>query len=398
MKARYTMADVFHAFGQEFLENNLTSFDQKKVMADIMDCRTSAMGGHWQACENCGNIEKHYNSCGNRHCPSCQGVNKEKWIMERSYDLLPIKYFHVVFTVPSELRELFFQNQKLLYNLLFRSAWETLNEFAWDERQQMKANIGAIAILHTWTQKLIHHPHIHCIVPGGGIDRKNNWKKSKGSDKFLFYVPNLANKFRGKFLDNLYKLYLNKELQLKGKLCAIDSKHKFYHFKNRIYDKKWVVNCKEPFKGPESVLEYLGRYTHKIAISNYRILNIDHQRRNVTFSYLDRNHNNIKKSLTLSAEKFIRRFLQHVLPKGFIRIRHYGFLACRVKKHKLMIIRKILNAKDPGEKPKFTVREVMIITMGIDPLLCKICKNGLMVIFESIPKIRGQPKTMPMAS
>ncbi len=234
MKAQYTMADVFQYFGPDYLNNNHTSFEQQKVITSILNCKTAAMDGHWQACQNCGNIEKHYSSCGNRHCPLCQGVNKERWILERSYDLLPVKYFHVVFTIPREFRLLFLQNQKTLYNLLFHSVWDTLNEFAHDKRQQMQADIGTIAILHTWTQKLVYHPHIHCIVPGGGIGKGNNWKKSKGRDGFLFYVPALADKFRGKFLDKLYKLYLKKELQLNGKLKAIDSKHEFYKFKDKV--------------------------------------------------------------------------------------------------------------------------------------------------------------------
>ena len=387
----HSVAEVFNAFGDGYLSRHHLSFEQQKVMSCIRNCRTAALGGHWQACQNCGCIERHYNSCGNRHCPSCQGVNKERWVLERSYDLLPVKYFHVVFTVPSELRDLFYQNQKPLYNLLFRSAWETLKEFAHDKRQHMQANIGTVSILHTWTQKLVYHPHIHCIVPNGGIGKDNKWKKSKGNGEFLFYVPTLALKFRGKFLDNLYKLFLSGELKLEGKLQAIKPKAKFYGFKDKLYHKKWVINCKKPFNGPKSVLEYLGRYTHKIAIGNYRIVNIDKEKKEVTFSFLDRNDNNKKKQLVLPADKFIGRFLQHVLPKGFVRIRHHGILACRVKKQNLKIIRGLLNAPDVGEKAKLSVRDVMIQTMGIDPFLCKSCKSGIMVVFETIPKSRGQP-------
>lgn len=391
MPAKHTLQEVLNIFGQDYLSNNNTSFEQQYVIQCIQNCRTAAFGGHWQACKNCGCTERHYNSCGNRHCPSCQGVNKEKWILERSYDLLPVKYFHVVFTVPSQLRDLFFENQRTLYDLLFQSAWETLREFAADKRQNMEATPGAIAILHTWTQKLIYHPHIHLIVPGGGIDKHHKWKKSKGNNDFLFYVPNLAKKFKGKFLSKLYQLYLNDQLELKGKLKAIDSKTKFYAFKDSLYSRKWVINCKKPFKGPESVLEYLGRYTHKIAISNYRIVKVDKQCKEVTFSYLDRSDNNKKKTLCLPAHKFINRFLQHVLPKGFVRIRHYGFLASRVKKQNIKVIRELLGMLEQKKKQKLTVREVMLLTMGIDPYLCKICKNGLMVAFESIPRIRGQP-------
>lgn len=392
MKARHTLADVFHTFGDEYVKNNHTSFEQQNVMRSIQDCRTEQLGGHWKACKNCGDLERHYNSCGNRHCPSCQGVNKERWILERSYDLLPVKYYHVVFTVPAELRNLFYQNQKILYDLLFKCAWETLKDFAADERQGMQAEPGAISILHTWSQKLLYHPHIHMIVPEGGIDKQSKWKTSKGNDKFLFYVPNMASKFRGKFLDNLYKLFLSDKLKLSGELKAISSTSKFYEFKDKLYAKNWVIDCKAAFKSPGSVLEYLGRYTHKIAISNYRIQDINLNSKEVTFSYLDRTDKNKKKSMTLPADKFIRRFLTHVLPKGYRRIRHHGFLSCRVKKVKIQMIRESLDAPAIERALKrLSVREIMMLTKDVDPLLCKTCKNGLMLAFESIPKIRGKP-------
>jgi len=391
MKPAYTMGDVFSAFAREYIKNNYTSRESKKVIFNITHCKTAIMGGHWQKCPKCDNKTRHYNSCGDRHCPSCQGYKREKWRLERSYDTLPVKYFHVVFTVPSELRNLFYQNKELLYNLLFRCCWETLEEFGTDKRQGMEAQMGAVAIMHTWTQKMTYHPHIHFMVPDGGIDKYNNWKKSKGTDIFLFYVPALAAKFRGKFLDRLYKLFLDNQLQLKGKLKRIATKQEFYKFKDRLYNKQWVVYSKTAFKDVEDLMEYQARYTHKIAISNFRIINIDKVAKTVTFSYLDREDNYQKKKLTLPAKKFIARFLSHVLPKGFIRIRHYGFLSCRAKKQKLKIIRKVLKAKDPGEKPKFTFRQVMILTLGIDPLLCKKCKKGIMVVLGKTPRIRGQP-------
>ena len=391
MKApEFTMADVFHRFTASYIANNHVTYDQIKVINDIMQCKSAQLGEHWKECNVCGNLKVHYNSCGNRHCPSCQGVNKEKWIMEREYDLLPVKYFHVVFTIPSQLRLLFMQNMKLLYNLLFTCSWETLDEFAYDPRQRIEGKIGSIAVLHTWTQKLIYHPHIHFIVPEGGINKLNQWKKSKGNSDFLFHVDALAAKFQGKFLYHLNNEYLNnKELKLSGKLSILKDKKQFSIFKDSLYKLKWVVHCKEPFNGPGSVLEYLGRYTHKIAISNYRILDIDDK--GVTFSYLDRNDGDKKKSMWLPADKFIRRFLWHVLPKRFTRIRHYGFLACRVKKDMLQLIRKLLNHPEPGEKPKLTVRDVMIKKWNIDPNICDVCKEGIMVMVHLINRVRGAP-------
>jgi hypothetical protein len=365
--------------------------EHKKVIFDILHCKTAIMGGHWQKCPNCEATSRHYNSCGNRHCPCCQGFKKEKWILERRYDSLPVKYFHVVFTVPAQIRRLFFHNQEILYNLLFHCSWHTLKEFGFDKRGALKAQMGAVAILHTWTQKLAYHPHVHFMVPNGGINKYNKWKKSKGTDNFLFYVPALADKFRGKFLDNLYRLFLDNKLNLNGKLQTIAAKNDFYQFKDSLYNKKWVVYSKASFKDVDSLLEYQARYTHKIAISNFRISDIDKQNRKVTFSYLDREDNYSKKFLSLSADKFIARFLSHVLPKGYIRIRHFGFLACRVKKQKLKIIRKVLKAKEPGEKPKLNFRIVMILSMGIDPLLCKKCKKAIMVIYKISPRIRGKP-------
>lgn len=392
MSPKHTLAEVFHAFGGDYVKNNRISFQQLKVMSNILHCRTPIMGEHWYKCDDCGHMERFYNSCGDRHCPSCQGVNKERWILERTYDLLPVKYFHVVFTLPWELRLLFMQNSELLYDLLFKCSWQTLREFALDSRQNMQADIGAIAILHTWTQQLMYHPHIHMIVPGGGINKNNIWKTSKGSDDFLFYVGAVAEKFRGKFLDILYKeLFLQKQLKLNGKLEYLRSKTEFYSFKNKLYDKKWVVNCKEPFKSPDTVIEYLARYTHKIAISNYRILDIDKENRTVTFSYLDREDNNSKKSKTLPADKFIRRFLLHVLPKGFTKIRHYGFLSSRIKKKMLEVIREALHVIVEELKGKLSVSEVMKATLGRDQMLCSKCGTGTMKHEEFIPKIRGQP-------
>lgn len=384
-----TVADVFNKFLPEYEQKLIINSYHRGVIDSIQKCRTKHMGGHWKVCTNCGETKKHYNSCGNRHCPTCQGINKEKWILEREYDLLPIKYFHVVFTIPAELRTLFIRNQKLLYNLLFTAAWQTIDEFSKDPRQRMMAKTGMIAILHTWTQKLLYHPHIHCIVPAGGIDVHSRWKTSKGNGDFLFFTPNIAQKFRGKFLFYLHELYIDNKLNLSGNAAVYKHKKQWYRLKEKLYNMNWVVDCKEPFKGPETVLEYLGRYTHKIAISNYRIKKITDT--HVGFTYLDRNDGNKKKYTEIEGRQFIRRFLCHIVPYRFVRIRHYGFLATRVKKKSLHRIRKTLQAKTPQRHGKLTVREVVLLVYGTDISLCQTCKKGILLTFGHWPKNKEPP-------
>ena len=388
----YTLGQVLERFIDAYKQQYPLNDYQQKVVGDIQHCRTEKMGGHWSVCNNCGELKKHYDSCGNRHCPTCQGINKERWILERTYDLLPVKYFHVVFTVPSELRGLFLQNQKLLYNLLFRCAWETIDGFARDPRQQMMAKTGMTAILHTWTQKLLYHPHVHCIVPNGGINMQGQWKTSKGNNDFLFYVPAVAGKFRGKFLYHLHQYYKSGELRATGKQAVLLKPRVWQQLKDKLYKTNWVVHCKEPFRGPDTVIEYLGRYTHKIAISNYRIKKITET--TVGFTYLDRNDNNKQKYLELPGVQFIRRFLNHIVPTRFTRIRHYGFLATRVKTGLLKQMRTLLKHPDPGVKPKFTVREVIKIVYGRDINLCQSCREGVLLIIEKWTKDRASPPQM----
>lgn len=385
-----TVADVFNKFGDGYLEKFHVSFEQLKLMNAIRNCRTAALGGHRTACNHCGIVKVHYNSCRNRHCPACQGVNKEKWILERQHDLLPVNYFHVVFTLPSPLRSLCRQNSKLLYNLLFSCAWQTMDDFSQDNKQQLEAKMGMIAVLHTWTQKLIYHPHLHCIVPAGGIDADGQWKTTKSKGDFLFHVMALSKTFRGKFLFYLNRLYHNKQLVLEGKIKHLQNKTHFRQLKDVLYQKEWVLYAKPSFDNPNQVLEYLARYTHRIAISNYRIKAI--RKNNITFSYLDRKDGNKQKMLTLTAHQFIYRLLSHVLPKRFVKIRHYGFLATRVKTSSISLIRAYFDLPQQGPKPKYTVREVLMITKGIDPDLCITCGQGVMVVFKEIPDKRGSPQ------
>jgi hypothetical protein len=315
-------------------------------------------------------------------------VNKERWFLDRSYDLLPVKYFHGVFTVPSELRKLFRYNKKLLYSLLFKCSWETIKEFGLDKRQKMQAKMGMIGILHTWNQRMIYHPHLHCIIPGGGINAQGAWKTSKGKKDFLFSVKALSSKFKKKFLHHLVQFQKSGKLELVPKDKHWATSKKFYQTKRKLYSKEWVVYAKESFGGVEQVLEYLGRYTHRIAISNYRIQKVT--KSHVTFKYLNRKEQQTATE-TLTGEQFVLRFLQHVLPKGFTKIRHYGFLSTRSKAIDLPRIRAALKVKPPPAKKKLSNREVMMKTQGKDPYLCPKCQVAEMVVVEVFHGIRGSP-------
>lgn len=395
MPSKYTITEVFKKFGASVVANNKLHVDQLKVLQLIGQCRTAALGSHKEKCTGCGHTRVHYNSCGNRHCPNCQGVNRERWLLERSYDLLPVTYFHGVFTVPSELRILFLYNKKLLYNLLFQCVWETIYSFGMDPRQKMQAKPGMISILHTWDQQLQYHPHVHCIIPAGGINEQGQWKTSKGKDGFLFSVGALSSKFKKKFLILLTDLYKEGKLLIPDQDPLWNSANAFYKTKKQLYEKDWVVYNKPSFKDHGQVFEYLGRYTHKIAISNHRILKITDTQ--VTFRYLDRKKE-ATATRTLTGEIFILRFLQHVLPKRFTKIRHYGFLSTRNKKVDLQRIRKALEAVTPEISPRLTAREVIIKTTGIDPYLCPHCKTDTMRIVKTTPAIRGSPRSFLLST
>ena len=388
MSSRHTITTVFEQFGETVKQQGRLHAEQLKILELIRQCRTGAFGSHKERCTGCGHTKVHYNSCGNRHCPNCQGVNRERWLLKRAEDLLPIAYFHGVFTVPRELRSLFLYNKKALYKLLFRCVWETIQRFAKDPRQKMEAKTGMIAILHTWNQKMEYHPHLHCILPSGGIDVDGNWKSSRGKDDFLFSVQALSDTFKKKFLILLTDLYKKGMLRIPARSSLWNSPAAFYKTKRALYDSKWVVYNKRSFDGTTQVMEYLGRYTHRIAISNYRILKVTAT--HVTFGYLDRDKQKTR-NLTLTGEAFIVRFLQHVLPKGFTKIRHYGFLSTRSKKVDLSKIREVLGAATPEKVPKLTAREVLLKTTGVDPWLCPKCKTDSMRVIAITPSIRGAP-------
>ncbi len=293
----------------------------------------------------------------------------------------------MVFTLPSELRGICLQNKRLLYNLLFKCGWQIIEAFSKDPKQKLEAALGMISVLHTWTQTLEYYPHIHCIVLAGGIGADGKWKTTKSGGKFLFHVDALAQTFRGKFMELLVSHYKSGDLHLSGKLAPLQDSGAFWELKRSLYQKQWVVYAKDPFGNPATVLEYLDRYTHRIAISNYRLQAMDHQ--NVTFCYLDRKAN-AKRTLTLSGEQFLGRFLLHVLPKGYCKIRHYGIFASRVKTAQLQKARSSLGVEQK-EKVCYTVRDVIYITTGVDIHLCRACK-GLLVTIEETPRPRGSPQ------
>lgn len=354
-------------------------------MRAIEVCRTSVLGGHKDKCDNCGHLEISYNSCRNRHCPKCQTLAKEKWIEARSEDLLPIEYFHVVFTIPAELNPLVSMNRKVMYDLLFRSVSETLMELANDPKH-LGASIGAIGILHTWGQNLMDHPHIHCIVTGGGLSSNGSrWISCRKG--FFLPVRVMSALFRGKFLDLLKRCFTSHDLVFSGRISHLKEPETFESFSNQFYHKKWVVYCKPPFNGPKGVLQYLGRYTHRIAISNNRILNI--QDGNISFLWRDYADDNRQKTMTLKADEFIRRFLLHVLPLRYVRIRHFGLLANRNRKDNIALCHKVLGGeKVTKEKNRETWQEQLLRICGIDVTVCPVCQKGRMGTIERLLPVR----------
>ena len=371
------VADIFRQYGPAYRESHRLPRNHLRVMRAIEVCRTAALGGHQDKCDNCGHLEISYNSCRNRHCPKCQTLRKERWIEARSEDLLPIPYFHVVFTLPSELHPLVLMNQQVLYDLLFRSASETLSELANDPKH-LGGKIGIIGILHTWGQNLMDHPHIHCVVTGGGLSSDGNrWVSCRKG--FFLPVRVLSALFRGKFLDRLKKSFTSGDLVFPDSIIHLKEPKTFESFRRLLYHKKWVVYCKPPFDGAKGVHQYLGRYTHRIAISNNRILAI--QDGHVSFLWRDYADHNRLKTLPLKADEFIRRFLLHVLPPRYVRIRHFGLLANRNCKDNIAACREILGGGQPILKENVrqeTWQEQLLRICGMDVTACPVCQKGRM--------------------
>ena len=366
----YEVADVLKIHWPQIEKLSEINSWQLRTLGAVKRCRTAEMGGHVDACTQCNTIRISYNSCRNRHCPKCQGKKREQWIENREKELLPVPYFHVVFTLPSELNTLAMHKPALVYNTLFDTAWDTIQTFGYDPKH-LGAKTGMICILHTWGQTLSLHPHLHCIVPGGGMSANGKWKTARNKGKYLFPVKAMSKVFRAKFVQGIKKKYPDMDKNLV----------------NDLFKKNWVVYAKRPFANTNSVIEYLGRYTHKIAISNHRIVDVDSAA--VTFSYKDYRNGAQKNEMTLSGIDFTKRFALHVLPKGFVRIRHYGILSSSTKKISIPAIR----AQIPGKHVQ--ALKVRNLT-SYDPTLCSCCKTKTMVVLETFNR-RGPPTRYVLA-
>ena len=382
MRSSLEVADVFRSHGPAYRESHGQSMPlrQLRAMRAIELCRTARLGGHVDKCDHCGALRVSYNSCRNRHCPKCQGLDKERWLEARKRDLLPTRYFHVVFTLPASLRPLALRNQRALYNILFRAASETLKTLTQDPRH-LGAEVGFIAVLHTWSQTLIDHPHLHCIVTGGGLSPdETEWIPCKKD--FFLPVKIISRLFRGKFIAYLKQARQKGKLKFPGKIGHMKENGSFNNLVSELYKQEWVVYCKPPFSNAETVMDYLGRYTHRVAISNDRVVKM--QGDQVTFRYRDRNDNDTIKYMTLHAQEFIRRFLMHILPDGFMKIRHYGILSNRNRHTKLVEAKTLLGVKNPdtSQEAKETWQDLLTRITGRDPRICPHCGKGRMVLKE----------------
>jgi Putative transposase/Transposase zinc-binding domain len=386
VRASLEVADIFRAAGPTYRATHAghLSLHQLKVMSAIEHCRTAALGGHVEACEDCGHWRIAYNSCRNRHCPKCQGAAARTWLAEREADLLPVGYFHVVFSLPTEVADIAFHNKAVVYDLLFHAASETMLTIAADHRH-LGARIGITAVLHTWGSALTHHPHVHMIVPGGGIALDGErWISSRPA--FLLPVRVLGKLFRRLFLTRLIALHDEGRLAFFGNLAPLADRRAFQRHLSPVRHKRWVVYAKPPFAGPEAVLAYLSRYTHRVAISNRRLLAFDET--GVTFRYKDyrRDSADRQQVMTLGVDEFIRRFLLHVLPRGFHRIRHYGLLASSARKASLARARELLAVAPPPDD------DVPDEPLDVRPP-CPCC-GGHMIIIETFERWR-QPRAPP---
>lgn len=371
MKPKYEVSEIIQRSLSSYIQSNKLSTWQINTLNAIGICRSAKLGGHVSGCKSCGTRVHHYNSCRNRHCPKCQATNRERWILAREAELLPVAYYHIVFTLPSELNELALQDPKAVYDSLFEASWQTIKTFGKDAKH-LGAKVGMTAVLHTWGQQLWLHPHLHCIVPGGGLTHRGKWKNSKSNGKYLFPRGALSNVYRAKYLAALRKRMVVPQAIAK-----------------KVIQKDWVVYAKRPFLAPKTVVEYLGRYTHKIAISNHRLLSLENQ--SVTFKYKNYKTGQFNQTLSLSDHEFLRRFSLHILPKGFTRMRHYGILSSRNKSVQINLIRSHFNLQ-PWSKVAISWEEIAQEKWGVTPGTCQKC-GGEMEIVAVILPMRGPPKS-----
>jgi hypothetical protein len=363
LKPSYEVAQIIRDYGDDFVQKFQPLKQHQRVLNALKICRTAALGGHVERCDNekCQHERIAYNSCRNRHCPKCQTTNRERWILARKEDVLDCTYFHVVFTLPQELNAFCLKYPKELYEILFQVSKETLFAFGNDPKH-LGAQLGLISILHTWGQNLSLHPHVHMIVPGGGFTKDNEWKNSASNGDFLFPIKAMTKVYRGKFISKFLTFLTDNKLRIELSL------------RRKLYDKNWVIYAKQPFKNAEGVVEYLGRYSHKIAISNHRIKSV--QDGKVTFSYKDYAHGSVTKLTTLDATEFLRRFCMHILPPKFVKIRHYGFLSSRAKVK--LKVHKMKAGILPDKTAKLSYAEITKRELGFDIEQCPCCKNGRM--------------------
>ena len=386
-----SVGGLFRRFGEDYRSTHKLPLGHLKVMRAVERCRTAALGGHIEQCTDCGFKRVMYNSCRNRHCPTCQTGARERWLYARKQEALPIVYYHVVFTAPCELNELMLRNKRVCYDLLFCAASETLLDLCRDPKH-MGGRPGVLAMLHTWGQTLIEHPHLHCLVSGGGISNDGErWvspRKTNQRRSFFIHVNVISALFKGKFLAYLDEAYKKDKLCFCGKVEHLQKEAAFKAFKKNLYAKEWVTYCRAVYRKPEKIIDYLGRYTHRVAISNRRILSVDDKR--VTFSYKDYQDKDRRKQMTLSAEEFIRRFLLHVLPHGYYRIRYYGLFSNRNRKKNLERCRRLLKAAKREAKP-FDLLDALYELTGIDMSRCPNCQIGEMRIVKTLEPVYQPP-------
>lgn len=374
MKTPFELADVVRIFGTQLIEKSTLTCLQRKVLSKIVSCRTAVLGGHQEACENCGTIRYSYNSCGDRHCPKCQAAKQAFWIEDLVQSALPIKHYHIVFTVPHILNNICLYNQRMYYDILFDSVWNTLRTFGYTH---FGSETGAICVLHTWGQNLSLHPHIHCIVPAAGYSIGGKWKDIGHSGMYLYPVQQLSAAFKATFLDRT-----KRALRKKNEMIL------FYDVIQKAYKAKWVVHCEPSLASADHVVRYLGQYTHRVAITNQRIININNGK--VTFIAKDYRDMATKKPVSLDGVEFLRRFTMHILPQRFVKIRRYGIYNHTLKRNlELQFIKHDIDTIIQQQKvPETTIERFQRIT-GINPCLCPVCKEGRMVSFGQLPKIRS---------
>jgi len=377
MRARFELADAVHLFGSGLVAKTKLAPLQTKVLGKIASCRTAALGGHEEACENCGMVRYSYNSCGDRHCPKCQAAKQALWIDDLLQTTLPVKHYHIVFTLPHQLNTVCLHNQRMYYDLLFAAAWNTLRSFGYSH---YGVETGAVAVLHSWGQNLSLHPHLHCIVPAAGYALDGSWKNIGASGKYLYPVRQLSAAFKGKFLDSL-----KRALRKRNELSLFDDKVQ------QAYKTPWVVFCEPSLASAEHVVKYLGQYTHRVAITNQRILSITDEK--VTFMARDYRDGAAKKPVTLDGIEFLRRFTMHILPRRFVKIRRFGiYNPTLIRNHKLQFVREkkpdieAIIKKQRGPETKLERLERLT---GINPCLCPVCKTGRMLIVRELPRIRS---------